>query len=113
MENPFNLEVMTISNMPADTDLEAEVEPSVETEERVRAEEVAAQKRRAELERLAQSEAERQQAVEAEAIALAANLERLRQVCVSRALVFVLDIDNYLHKVDEVSCLLATLCGQK
>lgn len=70
--------------MFADTELEAEVEPSLETEQRLAAEEAAreeaARKHKAELERTAQealaqaAEAERQRAQQE------ADLERLRQV---------------------------------
>ena len=66
----------------ADTEMEAEVEPSIETEQRLRREAEAARVREAQLAEM-KAEAERQRQAQAEATLLeAARRERLRQVCI-------------------------------
>jgi hypothetical protein len=85
------------SAVPADTEMEAEVEPSLETEQRLRAEAAEAKRREGELERitaaaLAQRQAAELEAAEearqqdAQAAEEAANRERIRQVSEQGAL---------------------------
>ena len=61
--------------------MEAEVEPSIETEERLRKEAAEAVKRKAELERMAQEAIRKQQMAELEARELAENRKQIRRVC--------------------------------
>lgn len=66
--------------MSADTDMEAEVEPSIETEDRLRQEAEEAEQRKAELDRLAQDAIRKQQAAEKAAQEQAAEKEKIRKV---------------------------------
>ena len=75
-----NVELMRWYCWPSDTEMEADVEPSVETKERLEREQLEAAQRMARLEAAEADEAHRKAAA-AEATALeAAQRERLRQV---------------------------------
>ena len=64
----------------ADTDMEADLEPSVETEERLKAEAAEAQRRQKELDKIVADVVARRQAAEQEQQRQAAEHERMRQV---------------------------------
>lgn len=66
--------------MLADTDMEADLEPSIETEERLKAEAAEAQRRQAELDRIAAEVLRQRQAAEEEQLRQAAEREQIRQV---------------------------------
>ena len=67
----------------ADTDIEADVEPSIETEERLRSEAEQARLRQEELDRIAADVLAKRQAVELEQQRRAEESERVRQVRLS------------------------------